>query len=578
MHSVDARSRAAAQAGPALLLATGVGIVAWTWRAWPDPLVDFGRELYVAWRLSEGDALYSDIAWFNGPLSAHWNGLLFRLFGPGLSVLMWSNALVLAAAVGMVYAIGARVADRLTATVSGLVFLLVFACGQYVGVGNYNWVTPYSHEATHGFVLALASVVALERWARTGAARALALGGAALGLCFLTKPEPFASAVVASAVLLGPTLWRRDARALGLFAGSAMAPVAASAMLVGPAGTLGAWPSVLAGDVAALPFYRAGMGLDEPGIRLGEVAVWSAMWFVVLSVPLALAWLTRGTRSRAIAPAAGLAALLALSVLGDRYDWTEAVRPLAVVSLVSVVALAVARWRGARTQGNLLALASAAFAFTQILKMLLDVRVGHYGFALALPAALLAATALVGWLPRWLDTRGARGDVFRACSLALLAVFAARHVEATGTWLARKTTWVAEGRDSFRSDARGFLVSGAVAHVRASGAASVAVVPEGIMINYLARTPAPTPFVTFMPPEEILFGADTWTDRFRASPPDLVLVVPKEASEYGVGPFGSGFARSLASWIRSEYVTVGHLLPQGAPYGAEILVPRSGGG
>jgi hypothetical protein len=544
-------------------------MVAWTWRAWPDPLVDFGRELYVAWRLSEGDSLYTDVAWFNGPLSAHWNGLLFRVFGPGLSVLVWSNVLVLAAAVGMVYALIARVADRLTATVAGLVFLLVFACGQYVGVGNYNWITPYSHEVTHGFVLALASVVALERWVRTGAAGALAFGGAAVGLCFLAKPEPFAAAAVASAVLLGPALWRRDARSLGIWVAAALAPVAASALLVGLAGTLGAWPSVLAGDVAALPFYRAGMGLDAPGIRLAEVAVWSAMWLLVLSPALALAWLARGTHSRVLAPAAGVVSLLVLSVLGDRYDWTEAVRPLALVSLMSVVALAIRR--------NVLALALAAFALTQIIKMVLDVRVAHYGFALALPAALLAVTLLVGWLPRWLDTRGACGDVFRACALAMLAVFAARHLEATGSWLDGKTERVAEGRDAFRSDARGTLVNAAVAHVRASGAASLAVVPEGVIINYLARIPAPTPFVTFLPPEEIMFGGDVWTERFRASPPDLVLILPRDASEYGVAPFGSGFARSLAAWIRSEYVPAGELLPQGAPYGAEILVRRPGG-
>ncbi|MEQ1857323.1 MAG: glycosyltransferase family 39 protein [Longimicrobiales bacterium] len=552
-------------------------MIAWTWRAWPDPLIDFGRELYVAWRLSEGDALYTDIAWFNGPLSPHWNGLLFQLFGPGLSVLVWGNVLVLAAAVGMVYALVARLTDGLTATVAGLLFLLVFACGQYVGIGNYNWITPYSHEVTHGSMLALASVVALERWARTGAVGALAVGGAAVGLSFLTKPEPFAAALAASAVLLGPTLWRRDVRALGIFLSTALVPVAASAVLVGPAGTWGAWPSVLDGDVAALPFYREGMGLDVPGIRAAEVAAWSAIWLLALTAALGLAWLARGTRSRVLAPVAGAASLLVMAQLGDRYDWTEVVRPLALVSLVALVVLAVVRWRGARTHANLLALALSAFAFTNILKMLLDVRVAHYGFALALPAALLAVTALVGWLPRWLDGRGARGDVFRACVLALLAVFAARHLEATNVWLGRKTEWVAEGRDAFRSDARGTLVNAAVAHVRASGAASLAVVPEGVIINYLARTPAPTPFVTFMPPEEIMFGSEVWTERFRASPPELVLIVPRDLSEYGQPPFGSGFARSLAAWIRSEFVTAGTLHPPGAPYGAEILVRRPAG-
>ena len=105
-------------AGPAVLLAAGAAMLAWTWGAWPDPLIDFGRELYVAWRLAEGDALYTDVAWFNGPLSAHWNALIFRAFGPGLSVLAWSNVLVLAATVGMLYVLLAQLSDRVTATVA----------------------------------------------------------------------------------------------------------------------------------------------------------------------------------------------------------------------------------------------------------------------------------------------------------------------------------------------------------------------------------------------------------------------------------------------------------------------------
>jgi hypothetical protein len=55
--------------GPLLLIGTGAAMVWWTWGAWPDPLVDFGRELYVPWRLAQGGRLFTDIAWFSGPLS-----------------------------------------------------------------------------------------------------------------------------------------------------------------------------------------------------------------------------------------------------------------------------------------------------------------------------------------------------------------------------------------------------------------------------------------------------------------------------------------------------------------------------
>ena len=76
----------------AILGAAFVALMAWTWGTWPDVLVDFGRELYVPWQIAEGKRLYADLAWFNGPLSSHWNALMFRLFGVGLRTLVWVNA------------------------------------------------------------------------------------------------------------------------------------------------------------------------------------------------------------------------------------------------------------------------------------------------------------------------------------------------------------------------------------------------------------------------------------------------------------------------------------------------------
>lgn len=57
-------------AHPALHLALLAGLSVWqlavSWRRWADPIVDFGRELYIPWRLSEGAVLYRDVEDFYG--------------------------------------------------------------------------------------------------------------------------------------------------------------------------------------------------------------------------------------------------------------------------------------------------------------------------------------------------------------------------------------------------------------------------------------------------------------------------------------------------------------------------------
>ncbi len=112
-NPVDRRfSSLAGWAGPIVLSATGLAMLAWTWGTWPDVVIDFGRELYVPWQLAEGKVLYRDIAWFNGPLSAHWNAALFSLFGVGLQTLVFANLALVGLQVWLLYALIARVAGR----------------------------------------------------------------------------------------------------------------------------------------------------------------------------------------------------------------------------------------------------------------------------------------------------------------------------------------------------------------------------------------------------------------------------------------------------------------------------------
>ena len=63
----------------------------YSWRKWPDLLVDFGRELYLPWRISQGEVLYKDITHSYGPLSQYFHALLFKLFGISYLTIIVSN-------------------------------------------------------------------------------------------------------------------------------------------------------------------------------------------------------------------------------------------------------------------------------------------------------------------------------------------------------------------------------------------------------------------------------------------------------------------------------------------------------
>ena len=133
----------------------GLGIVAiafvvaavLTWRKWPDVLVDFGMQLYLPWKISTGSVLYRDLKYLTGgPLSQYYDAALFKLFGVSLLTLVISNLIIAAGLVLLIYRRFLAVSDAWTATTIGLGIVLVFAFDQHSNIGNYNFITPYSHE------------------------------------------------------------------------------------------------------------------------------------------------------------------------------------------------------------------------------------------------------------------------------------------------------------------------------------------------------------------------------------------------------------------------------------------------
>src|SRR5688572_5893321 len=126
----DFLAQAGRWTGPIAIVLTGIGMTVWTWQTWADVLIDFGREVYVPWQLTQGKVLYRDIAYFNGPLSPYLNSVWFRLFGTSILTLVICNLAILAALVALMYAVLSRISSHLGATAACLMLLVVFSFGQ----------------------------------------------------------------------------------------------------------------------------------------------------------------------------------------------------------------------------------------------------------------------------------------------------------------------------------------------------------------------------------------------------------------------------------------------------------------
>ena len=539
-------------AGPAIVLLVGAVMLGWSWGTWPDVLTDFGRELYVPWQLAEGKTLYRDIAYFNGPLSPYLNALWFRLFGVSLRTLAICNVVILAGLVCLLYRILSDLGDRLSATAACLVFVTCFAFVQIDRVGNYNYVCPYSHEMTHGLTLAMLAVSGLFAYHRHRRLRSMVGVGLSLGLLFLTKVEVFAPTALAMIVGLGLTLWlerpsgRRLAALLASLAGPALVPplvaflLLCSAVPAGQAieGVLGSWLLVLNHDVASMRFYRWGMGTLDTGESVRNILDWT-LWYAAVLVPSAAVALAvrRSIANRAVV-AIGVFVLLVI-IAGANWRkvvWAEALLPLPLLmlslNLVWPVLLFRRRSDPPAAAQLIRRLTVALLALTLLGKIILNTRLCHYGFALAMPASMLLVITLISWAPAAIGRLGGYAGIMRAAGLAVLVVVGFGLLNISNLWFGHKSQVVAGGSDTFRADGRGMAVNTILNYIneRTTPSQTLAALPEGVMLNYLSRRVNPTPYVNFMPLELVVFDEEAIVRSFEEHPPDFIAILHKDTS------------------------------------------------
>jgi Dolichyl-phosphate-mannose-protein mannosyltransferase len=560
--------------GPSAIAIAAVIMLVWSWGTWPDPLVDFGTQLYIPWRITTGQVLYRDIAYFNGPLSQYFNAALFAIAGVGLRTIVWANIAIALAMVAMLYRILLRIGSPLTATLGGVMFVCLFAFARFDRIGNFNWVCPFRQETTHGMALSLAAMLCLFRYATNFRVRWLVASGLLVGLVFLTKAEVFLPLFVAMLAGIALILRMHGAvRHVILFIVFAALPIVAAFLLLWCAmpahtaflGTLGSLPWLFNRQIVALDFYREGVGLIDPAANFLEMCRWSLGYAAIFGLAVGIGWSIRASRWRnwatGILSAIIVLAAAAWCVLGQdlRINWLSAMSPLTPITLLAA-AMAVCpllrRPISVEASVAVLRLVLCVFALALLGRMPLRARITDYGFTAALPAFVVMIDLLAGQLPAYLDRRGRSGAVVRGTAIGASAALLAIYLAIMAVHIDQQTIEVAAGRDRFFADTRGTEINAALRQLEQFPPKQTLVVfPQGRMLNFLSRREDPVWLGDFMPPEILSVEETGALEALRRNPPDIVILTGKDIRDgsfiFSIGDYHYG--QPTLSWIESHY-------------------------
>jgi hypothetical protein len=572
-------------------------LAALTWRKWPDVIVDFGTQLYIPWRLTEGEVLYRDLLYLaGGPLSQYFNALLFKIFGVSFSTLIAANVAFSSVLLLFIYRRFMAVSDILTATMVCLGIVVVFTFSEYTPTGNYNYIAPYSHDIVHGLYLSLLAVGLLSDWLVHQRLHSALLAGLCTGLVFLTKPDIFVALSLCEAAALALHLLSRKeprfpVKSLGLFGLAMMTPLLFFFLFflrvedwrMSLLSVAFGWVPLFQTAVRHNTYYVMWNGLDDPVTHLRQMGthfLWAALGIGVYAITFRV--LVRW-KSSLVNVIIWLFLMLPLLYWAFLFRWVSCGSSLPLWCLTILVVLGWQLKKAPDIGMFAFPFLWTVFALALMSKLGVFTRIWHYGFALAMPAVVATIYFLTWLLPRLLENRyRVPAKYLRAAFLLTMLVGLVFLFDDSQLWYRQKNQPIGRNGDKILTFGPSMPVGEGIKstldwvdkNVPADG--TLAVLPSGIMLNYLSRRINTTASLVWDPISMAVFDQTAMTARFEANPPDYILLVDQNQSEQGVGYFGTfpGYGVELMQWVKKNYkvmLIIGNEPFKDGRFGVEIF-------
>lgn len=547
------------------------------WGRWGSINVDFGRELYIPWQITQGKLLYKDIAHINGPLSQYVNALIFSVFGASIDTIEIANLTVAAFVSIAIWKIVSTLTNNAVAILSLLVFSLMSVFSHDYDGGIFSFIAPYSHEITHGILIGLLGILQAYRYARRPSpVAAFVLGGIA-GLSSLTKPE-IALAVFASTSLGFILTIKYDvsrsqdrlhhylAMGIGLVLPFSLALAGLSFFMpIQEAweGMTRMWRMTLHPDIIGNYFYKNVTGTLHLWHNIRTMAKAGAFFSAVLLYIIGGSFVARklprcgGALSVLLVSVVSLYSM-SLVPFGERTTisiyWTTMLPPLALATSLYIL---VVHKNFTNTSNYILLCSLCIFSTLLCFKIFLNARPFHYGNFLLVPSLILYCMALLYYIPSLFKYKHVKRTV-SCCALITLFFFIYPRVFASELQLKNKNTPIEYTDRSIFWDNRAEAVNELIIALTSQPRElqSLAVLPEGSMINFITQKPNSTPFINMMPPEWTIFGKDNILAAYRSDPPDLICFISTSIISYGIESFENNYGAALVAFTEEHYTEI----------------------
>jgi len=563
-----------------------------TWLKWGDLIIDSGRAMYVPLALAEGKVLYKDISYVYGPFAPYLHGFIFRIFSPHLKYLILSGIISILITAMIIYKISKIFLDTIGALLVTLTFLFVFAFGKYMYAGIFNFVIPYTYSATYSILFALFSLYLFIRFLYFEKQQYIFGYTFFLSLCLLCRFEIGLSllAVFIFSLIIKFLTGKEKVRVFYSMCLTFFLPLFITAIVFGLLlFKIGSW-GVLKNNFLDTILANFNKGNIFITTLAGYNATWqnvllmlkSSLAYILVFISLLMGsyFLSFGgdedtklisrslflslfkkikERNKNLSVLIGLSLIVITLYTAKRYlNPTLQYRCLPVICGLITIALffklLLLKNRN-NISGNLSLLALCLFSWILILRIILNVQAGHYGFYLLIPGMILYYIFFLRLVP---DFFKYKNSVFYGAFIILFILLIANHLGISRFIYRTQTLPIQTERGTLyyfgnnREKRCKELVEFLKGNTREDD--TVAVFPEGAAINFLSGRDNPIYYYQLLPydlmKEEV--EADV-INQLRDKKVSYIAIIQRSTAEYGSPSFGIDYGQKLFNWINENY-------------------------
>lgn len=561
---------------PSIILAVlSVALFLSGWHLWTDFQTDIGNNIYTFWQVADGKKLYSEIAYYHGPISPLFNGMLFRIFGTSVEHLAFFHLVITFLIVWQLHILFKKIFDLNTAWLISIFFLFVFAFAQNNQLNSYNFILPYKFEAAYGTFFSITGFTFLMSYKESKNKIFLFFYGITIGLTLLTSVEvAFTNILCFFFVIFALQFEEKKIQNALMILFGGLIPLIFIFMYFLDGNNLftaleytfrGIFVPFNLSKVRSLPFYQEISGFNDVPGNLLRIFI---SFFVVLGLIGIFIFISNKLKNCSnkfiYSLAIGISIVFFLCVEFNPFFsfWREYQKQLSFSAVLIFIYYQLPLFRRKKLNSrDFLLAAFSCFSLLLLSKIFLKPRLDYYGFFLAMPSMLLLIGFIFHTLPNWLETKNIKTQFYRIIIFFIFIVVSILHYQITLQNYELKTIYLGSNKDGIgvtgpEINKQGLLLKDALLWIENTipKNSNLLMLPEGDIFNYMTRRIRPIPF-SLHPLEYSIMNENSTIQLLKKKPPEFIGIIGRDATSLGYGTFGVDpeYGKNVVEWIFKNY-------------------------